>query len=138
MKDVLRTPIIKLEDWAIAYRLQAAEARCSELERERDAALLKAQLCEFDMALRLGFSTLEVETPKEHRVRGQHQAFTSGLEAAYIYKRRDNPYEFHTAQYRAWETGFRMGAERYASDYTKGHVAIAQAADGATTQDGRN
>lgn len=70
-----------------------------------------------ELTLRAGRVDFLVETPKEHRVHGQHAAFASGVETAYRGWVRSNPYEFHTAQFRAWDKGFQMGAVKFCEDF---------------------
>lgn len=88
--------------------------------------LVKAQReierLKLELSLRVLDTTFLVEIPKEFRVHGQHAAFHDGVEAAWRGNRRDNPYVFERPQFRAWERGFRTGAEEFAKAVARGGV----------------
>ena len=57
-----------------------------------------------------------IETPPQHRIRGQGAAFDSGCEHGYMGFQRGNPYSSGNAQWHAWETGFGAGAKLFCED----------------------
>lgn len=85
-------------------------------------AHVEIERLKLELACRTLDTTFLVEIPKEFRVHGQHTAFQSGVEAAWRGNRRDNPYVFERPQFRAWERGFRMGAEEFAKAVVRGGV----------------
>lgn len=90
-----------------------------EVSKEVERLKREVENLKLELALRTIDTTFLVTIPKEHQKHGQHTAFQSGVENAWRGRTRSNPYCFGNAQYLAWESGFKLGAQAFAEAVVK-------------------